>query len=242
MGIAADVQKLEPGELVELFELDATAIGANLQRFHGYTQLASIWWQGNEYEPWAIQAKGFQRTSDAQQPAPTLTVGNIGMDVDGNPIPGLISSLCIAFDDLVGAKVTRHRTLGKYLDAVNFPDGNSGADPTAELTPEIWLVEQKTDEDSEAVEFTLSSAIDFGGQQLPSRQIVASVCSWLWKGGYRGPNCGYTGTNYFDVNDVAVLDPALDVCPGRLSSCRLRFGQDQVVNFGSYPSADRITG
>jgi len=42
--ITYDVQTLEPGALVELLELDATVIGGDLLRFHGYTQVGSVWW------------------------------------------------------------------------------------------------------------------------------------------------------------------------------------------------------
>ncbi|WP_081024179.1 phage minor tail protein L, partial [Ralstonia solanacearum] len=107
MKITADIQRLEPGALVELFELDATAVGGDMRRFHGYAQVGSIWWAGNEYAPWPIEATGFEQTGQGQQPAPRLAVGN----VDGS-----ISALCLYTDDLVGAKVRRRRTLGRFLD------------------------------------------------------------------------------------------------------------------------------
>lgn len=238
--ITADIQQLAPGKMVELFEIDATALGANHDRFHGYPEAGSIWWQGNEYFPWAIEAEGFSKTGDARQPTPTLRVGNIGQDEQGNPIPGIISSLCLAYQDLVGAVVTRRRTLVKYLDAVNFPGGNPEADPDEEMTPEIWRIEQKTAEDNEVVEFQLSTPLDFTGEKLPNRQIMANMCSWLIKGGYRGAYCGYTGSAMFDADDNPVSDPSLDRCGGRLTSCKLRFGQTSELNFGGYPSADRL--
>lgn len=112
MKIHYDIQTLEPGQLVELFDLDATAIGGEVLRFHGHTQVGSIYWQGNEYSPWAIQAEGFARNGQGQQPTPRLSVGNVN---------GFVSALCLYLQDMVGAKLTRHRTLGRYLDAVNFP-------------------------------------------------------------------------------------------------------------------------
>lgn len=231
MSIASDIQKLEPGALVELFELDATMQGGDVLRFHAHTQVGSIWWQGNEYSPWPIQAEGFARTGQGQQPAPTLSVGN----VDGS-----ISALCLFLNDLSGARLTRRQTLGKYLDAVNFVDGNPTADPSEELAPEVWIVEQKTEESSDVVAFELSSPLDFSEAQLPRRQIVANVCVWLTIGGYRGPYCGYTGTAYFDKNDNPVADPAVDRCGGRLGSCKLRFGANNPLPYGSFPAADLI--
>ncbi|MGA4005986.1 phage minor tail protein L [Ralstonia nicotianae] len=231
MKITADIQRLEPGALVEVFELDATGIGADMLRFHGYTQVGPIWWQGNEYSPWPIEGKGFARSGQGQPPAPRLTVGN----VDGS-----ISAVCLYANDLVGAKLRRRRTLGRFLDARNFPEGNPEADPTEELPVEEWFVEQKAAETNETVEFELSSALDFNGVQLPRRQIVANVCVWLMIGGYRGPNCGYTGAAMFDRDDNPVADPSLDKCGGRLSSCKCRFGANNPLPFGSFPAADLV--
>ncbi|QNB10827.1 phage minor tail protein L [Paraburkholderia tropica] len=233
MTITADVQQLEPGRLIELFEVDCTAIGGDVLRFHGHLQSASIWWQGNEYKPWPIQAAGFERTGDAQQPSPTVTVGNVD---------GVIGAMCIALGDLVGASVRRRRTFSTYLDAVNFPDGNPTADPGEEMPPELWYIEQKSGDIYPQIEFTLASALDLNGQQLPARPIVANVCMWLMKGGYRGAYCGYTGAAYFDLNDQAVDDPAKDKCAGRVASCKCRFGANNPLPYGSFPAADLTSG
>ncbi|WP_042591528.1 phage minor tail protein L, partial [Ralstonia solanacearum] len=151
MPITEDVQQLEPGALVELFEVDCTTIGGDVLRFHAHLQSGAITWQGAEFSPWPITAQGFERSGSASQPAPTLTVAN----VDGS-----VSSLCISLADLAGAKVRRHRTLAQYLD------GQPGADPTAHMPIELWIVEQKTSETNVQVEFTLASALDFSGRQL----------------------------------------------------------------------------
>ncbi len=230
MTIYADIQTLEPGALVELFEVDATALGADVLRFHGYTQVGPIFWQGIQYDPWPIQAEGFE-LNPTQPPSPTLTVANID---------GVIGSLCLSYSDFCGALVTRHRTLGRYLDAVNFPGGNSTADPTQELPPDKWIIERRSSETNIAVAFELSSALDFGQQQLPGRVIIANACSWLSRGGYRGPYCGYTGGPVADLYDNPTSDPAKDQCGGRLSSCRLRFGQDNPLPYGSFPAAGLI--
>ena len=222
MSISADIQQLEPGALIELFEVDCTAIGGDMLRFHGHLQSTSIFWQGNEYKPWPIQATGFEHTSDAQQPSPTISVANLN---------GTISALCVFLADMVGAKVRRRRTLTKYLDAVNFPGGNPTADPNEEMAPELWYIEQKSSETNTQVDFMLASALDFGGQQLPARQI-APMCQWM----YRDANCGYTGTAYFDANDNPVTDPALDRCSKRTSGCECRFGVNQPLSFGGFLS------
>lgn len=223
MTITADVQSLEAGEFVELFELDCTSFGGDLLLFHGYINDGTITWQGKQYEPWAIEAEGFSRNGVGSLPTPLLRVGNVDAK---------ISALCIMFDDLVGAKLTRRRTFAQYLD------GKPGADPSQELSPEIWLVEAKTREDRQQVEFELKSAIDFEDQRLPSRQINANFCPWV----YRGAECNYTDSAMFDADDNPVIDPTKDKCGKRVSSCKARFGQWQVINFGGFPAADTLRG
>jgi lambda family phage minor tail protein L len=228
MTFTADIQTLAPGAEVILFELDARAItgggAGDILRFHGYTSSGSIFWQGNQYDPWPIQADGF-KVDPAQPSVPTLSVGNVD---------GRIAALCIAYQDLVGARLTRRRTLKQYLD------GQPGADPDQESAPDIWLIERRSSEDNTQVTFELASPMDLGDRQVPSRQIIANVCSWLIKGGYRGPYCGYNGPPVAKQDDSPTSDPSQDVCGGRLSSCRLRFGQNNQLPYGGYPASKLI--
>lgn len=221
--IKSDIQKLEPGALVELFELDYTHLGGDHERFHAHTQIGSIWWQGNEYRPWPIETEGFARDGD-RPVAPTLRVGNVN---------GSISALCIAFDDLVGARLIRRRTLSKFLDAVNFPEGNPSANPQEEYPPELWFIEVKLTEDNTTVEFELASALDLSGVQFPRRQIIANQCPFA----YRSAECSYTGGPVADAQDNPTADPSLDRCGKRLGSCELRFGKGNPLPYGGFPAA-----
>ncbi|MHC1658204.1 phage minor tail protein L [Stenotrophomonas riyadhensis] len=109
--ITADAQQLEPGGRVTVYELDASSFGADQLFFHAHLQSGVIWWQGQEYGAWPIEASGFERTSD-QPPNPRLKVGNLD---------GRIADMCMLYGDMVGAKVIRRQTLVKYLDAANYP-------------------------------------------------------------------------------------------------------------------------
>ena len=109
--ITADAQQLEPGGRVTVYELDASSFGADQLFFHAHLQSGVIWWQGQEYGAWPIEATGFERTSD-QPPNPRLKVGNLD---------GRIAAMCMLYGDMVGAKVIRRQTLVKYLDGNNFP-------------------------------------------------------------------------------------------------------------------------
>ncbi|MCP1652736.1 phage minor tail protein L [Pseudomonas nitroreducens] len=231
MGIRADIQTLTPGGRVYLYELDLTPLEGDLYRFHGYQQQGPIWWQGEEYSPWPIQAEGFGMDGQGAAASPRLGVGNAN---------GFITALCQFFDDLTGAKLTRRLTLTKYLDAANFPEGNPTADPAEELPPEVWEIEQRDGEDPDVVTFVLESPLSSMGVQLPRRQIVANVCGWLSVGGYRGPYCGYTGGPVADENDVATADPARDRCSGCVTACKMRFGANNPLPYGSFPAASLV--
>ncbi|MBD1589794.1 phage minor tail protein L [Pseudomonas typographi] len=226
--IYEDVQKLEPGQYVELFELDLTAIDGDVYYFHGYTRVGGITWQGVGYSPWPIKVEGMGMTGEGQQSNPTLSVGNV---------TGFITALCATYKDLVDGKITRHRTLGRYLDAVNFPEGNPEADPDEYFTDDVYTIDQKQGADPSTVSFVLKSPLIATDRQLPGRQIVANCCQWLVIGGYRGTYCAYTGSAYFTDKDVATDDPAKDMCSGTLTGCKLRFGANNQLRYGSYPSA-----
>ncbi|HGM7334979.1 TPA: phage minor tail protein L [Stenotrophomonas maltophilia] len=228
--ITADAQQLEPGGRVTVYELDATSIGADQLWFHQHLQAGVIWWQGQQYGAWPIEATGFAQTGD-QQPAPRLRVGN------GD---GRIGVMCQLYDDLVGARIIRRQTLVKYLDAANFAEGNPTADPGEHFRDEIWFIERKVAENKEMVEFELATAIDLNGEVLPGRQIMSNVCTWLLRGGYRGPYCGYTGADYFDINDNPVSDPGQDVCAGLVRSCKRRFGENNELPYGGFPAAGLV--
>lgn len=138
MGIRADIQSLSPSALIELFELDmsVTTSGGKLY-FHAGTNGLSqpIVWQGVSYEPWPIKASGFDKSGQGTLPRPKIQVSNYD---------GVISAELQANDDLIGCKIIRKMTLARFLDAVNFPDGNPTADPSQHFADEMWFVEQKT--------------------------------------------------------------------------------------------------
>ncbi len=130
----------------------------------------------------------------------------------------------------------RH-TMARYLDAVNFPDGNAGAEPTEEAI-EVWYIDQKVSESGTAVAWELASPGDVGGETI-GRQMT-QLCHWAMTAGYRGPNCGYTGP-YFDLDGNATDDPAKDQCNGCLDTgCTVRHGQGNQLPFGGFPAASLI--
>jgi lambda family phage minor tail protein L len=227
--ITSEIQKLAPSAVIELFVLDLSLFNQGIVRFHAGTNelLRQVVWQGNVYEPYPIIVEGFEFTGNGQSPRPKLRVANV---------KGTITALILSYQDLIGAKVTRKRTLAKYLDAVNFGSGNPTADATAEFADDVFFVDRKSKETRDVVEFELAASFDLEGVSLPRRQIVQNVCPWS----YRGAECGYTGSAYFNANDQTVTSSATDVCGKRLSSCQKRFGINAELPFGGFPAAGLI--
>ena len=230
MGIRADIQSLSPSALIELFELDmsVTTSGGKLY-FHAGTNGLSqpIVWQGVSYEPWPIKASGFDKSGQGTLPRPKIQVSNYD---------GVISAELQANDDLIGCKIIRKMTLARFLDAVNFPDGNPTADPSQHFADEMWFVEQKTLETHQYGEFELSSVLDLMGVQLPYRQIIKNSCPWK----YRGTECGYTGP-YFDKNNQQTSLAGADYCTKRYDACNARrnYFANGVIHFGGFIGATR---
>lgn len=228
-GLRADIQSLAPGAIIELFELDARAVGAGIERFHAGTNELSgnVIWQGQTYVRYPVMAEGFEMTAQGKQPRPKLRVSNIS---------GLIYALCRDYQDLVGAKLTRKRTFKKYLDAANFAAGNVYADPNAAFVDDVFFVERKLRDDGVTVEFELASTLDLQGILLPRRIVAQNTCAWT----YRGAECGYTGGPVAKSDDTFTADATLDICGKRVASCKLRFGANAALPFGGFPAVGLI--
>jgi len=223
-----ELAQIAPSAVIELFELtlDNTLHGStDVFRWHNGANAnvtGNIVWNGSSYIRLPVQAEGFEYSNTGTLPRPTLTISNLD---------GTMTTLLLLVNgttpgnDLGGAEVKRIRTLKKYLD------GETAADPHAKFPDEIWFIDRKASETRDAVSFELASKFDLAGVKLPKRQLIANICQWQ----YRSSECGYTGTNYFDVNDVSVTSASNDKCGKRLSSCKKRFGDTAELPFGSFP-------
>lgn len=223
--ITAVTQNLDAGGIVDLFELNATAIGGSILYFYaGVNGLGnSVVWQGISYTRLPIEAEGFARSGQGTLPRPTIRCANI---------TGEIGALARSLQDLIGAKVIRRRTFIKYLDAVNFTGGvNPTADPNCGFPDEVWFVDRKSSENGLYIEWELAAAFDVIGVKLPRRQCIQNICTWQ----YRGTECGYTGGAVADRNDIPTTVLLNDSCGKRLDSCKLRFGATAELPFGAFP-------
>ena len=230
-----ELSVFNPSAIIEMFELrlDNNLHGSSeIYRWHpGVNEqvTGNIVWNGETYFRVPIKAEGFEYKNTGTLPRPTLTVDNTTSLITALLL--LVNATTVG-NDLAGAEVRRIRTLKKFLDAANFASGNSDADPYAAFPEERWFIDRKAAENRNIVSFELASKFDVAGQKLPKRQCVANICQWE----YRSSECGYTGSNFFDVNDNAAASLAQDRCGKRLSSCKLRFGENDPLPFGSFPS------
>jgi lambda family phage minor tail protein L len=226
--IALQTVLLSQSAPVELWDLDLQTLGGPVYRFSNFTNELgqAVVWQGNTYNPLPIQASGFDRRSSGPFPRPRVQCSNVY---------GVLGSLIRTYDNLRGAQLLRRRTLARFLDAANFAAGNPDADPLAEYTPEVWMVDQCTGRNRLQVQWQLRNPLDFDGVMLPARVVHANYCPWQ----YRSSDCGYTGGPVAKVDDSATAVPEEDRCSKRLSGCKLRF-PNQALPFGGFPGVGRL--
>jgi len=253
--ITGDLQGISPTAIIELFQLQLNVSQHGVDEtyyFHNGTQQNSgndLVFGGRTYIALPIEADGFAYSGQGSLPRPTLRVSNIL-----STITALLATLP---NGLEGAKVTRLRTLARYIDDANFNSvvsplvtqggslittqggdtfvatlGNpyGTPDPSALFPIEVYYVDRKSTENRNLVEFELASAFDLAGVRAPKRQCI-SRCQWV----YRSAECGYTGTDYFDANDNPAVNASEDVCGKKQSSCEARFGENNELPFGGYP-------
>ena len=210
----------------ELIGADTGSIGKVFDSGDKKAWHRNIIWQGQTFEPMALEVSGLEMRSDGKASAPTLSMAN---NIGG--IQGAISAYCLQFGDFAGAKLKVITTLAKYLDAENFSTGNPTANPS-EKREQIWFIEQKTSENSQQVTFELSNPVDFEGLKIPTRQI-SNYCNWE----YRSEECGYIGSAMFTEKDEPTDNPALDRCNYRTSGCRCR---ENELHFGGFPASSMV--
>jgi len=153
------LQEINPGAVIELFtlELDATLHGSTtIYRFHNGANLnanGELVWNSNSYLRFPIQCEGFEFTGTGTLPRPTISVSNIFGTLTA--IMQNVNQTTVG-NDLNGAKLTRIRTLARYLDAANFA-------PTTTTTTSTQTVADPSD--AETVTYTVTVA-NVGGSNI----------------------------------------------------------------------------
>lgn len=225
-----ELSKLEQSALLSLFEVDLRGlIGKNgvkgeLYRFYaGTNQLSQpLVWQRQTYQPFAIKAEGFELSGSGPSNRPTLAISNFD---------GFVTALVDNFDQCLGAVVRRRQVYAKYLDAVNFANGNRDADPQQERVSN-YIIEQLSTLTADAGVFTLALPTETDNAVINARTILVT-CGWV----YRSAECGYTGRAVADEKDQPTSDPKKDNCSGCLRGCQLR---NNVANYGGFLGVNKL--
>ena len=190
----SSLQSVNPSPIIELFELTLDPVlhgttsiqdpsGNNITtiRFHNNVMEKAaglnISWNGAVYYRMPIEVTGFKK-DPKQIPRPTMTVSNLAIIAIniGNMSNVLNSVNTVTFaNDLVGATITRRRTLAEFLPNSNFT-GNSNPygtpDNSQEFHIEQFEIARKSVETRNFVSFELAASIDNINDKLPARQFL----------------------------------------------------------------------
>lgn len=174
-------------------------------RFHNNLKAinTSIWFGGKEYWPAPISAEGFETSAKGSPPSPRLSITSNpkGLDSDVEDRIKYIKYAIRDLDNLSGAKVKRIRTFAKYIDSRNFykSDGTTlispanpapegfAPDPNARFPEDLYVIDRKSGENKNTLEFELASPFDVHDLKLPGRIVTEVNCVWT----YRGQGCCY---------------------------------------------------
>ena len=135
-----------------------------------------IIWQSNTYSRMPCKAEGFKYTGKGKLPRPTISFSNLLGTITAI-IQLTNNATILPFTDLAGAKVTRRRTLARFLDEENFPSNINpykvgSVDPTAEMPQEIYFIDRKVIENRDIVQFELVSTFDLIGIGAPKKLVT----------------------------------------------------------------------
>lgn len=189
--VLSEAASLNPSALVELFILDASAIGGGILRFHSGTDRHSrpVAFRGESYTPLPVKSEGFSMASAGELPRPSITFANL---------LGSFTGLSRAYGDLVNARVIRRQVFARNLD------GEPEADSREMFQEDIYFIDRKLNENRAEVSYELVPATDIDGAKVPRRQVLSAACVWR----YRSPvGCAYNST-------VALADRDNNFLPG----------------------------
>ena len=144
-----------------------------------------------EYVALPVKAEGF-KFGRGQLPRPTLTFSNalstftniLGavnsaqLGSTKTPVTDMVDASHLSIlinNDLTGAKVTRKRTLEKFLPTSNYstvPSYNAFDPSYPEFPEEIYFIDRKSEENRDIVQFELAANFDLVGVKAPRRLVT----------------------------------------------------------------------
>lgn len=181
--IQKEIFELEPSTLISLYQLVLIGYNESYYFHSGENGInTSIVFNDKTYYHIPIKAEGFD-FSDSDLPRPTLTASN------ADSFFGLKSRY---FKDFVGFPLKRIRTFVKFLDDSNFPNNKNpfGVNTKLSFPVEDYIINKKTSETENLIQFELASPLEKENSFIPSRKVVFNVCQWRYRDHI---GCGYAG-------------------------------------------------
>lgn len=229
--IKTQIQKLMPGQLVELYNL-INLDGTTTYNFCNGTMDNGnmVSFGGVSYIPLPVESEGWEQTGEGKLPRPLIRVSNV---------TGVLQALTVANNDLVGWILQRRRTFYQYLD------GGSSPDSTAQFPVDEYIIDRKTKQNAFIIEWELVAALDIENIYIPRKQAL-STCTHRYRHytgsafNYTDVTCPYTGSTYFTDAGATTNDPAEDNCGRHLRDCKLRFGTTAILPYEGFPNIKRF--
>ncbi len=201
--------KAEQSALVVLWEVDQTEVGGERYFFRTLAE-RKRWSQspgrGDNIRRTLFREAALSMNGKGASARPTLKVSNLH---------GMVTGMAEDLQSLVGGTVVRRKVYARFLDAVNFVNGNSDADPEQEVISR-WRIQQCSELSAVSASFVLSTPTETDGAVFPGRIMLANTCTWT----YRGDECGYHGPAVADEYDQPTSDITKDKCSKCLSGCK----------------------
>jgi len=176
-----EVQKLEQSSgVVELYEIEINSTTKVLLTKSLDSDLANIELydyddntQKNSYSAIPLAIEGIDVSTKGVSPRPVLSISNVLADFENAISP-------LTFQDLIGKKLYRRKTLRKYLVGGASETG-SGVTPI-EFPRQMWVIDRIEQEDSLTIAFELTSPFNTEGLVLPYRVVGHNACPWEYQG------------------------------------------------------------
>ena len=150
-----------------------------------------IVFDGNTYYGFPIIMDGLEIANDGAMGRPNLTIANVesllltgstfqnafsSTAAEGGAKPGISN---FKLNNLIGKRLTRRRTLEKYL---NIDPATSATKAAIEFPKSIHIIDRIANKTNIMVNIELSVPFDLAGVRVPRREVVGKYCSWIYKG------------------------------------------------------------
>jgi lambda family phage minor tail protein L len=185
--IVKDVQSLAiSSEIVEVYELQVNQDPDQYIYFSGtyYDDTTSTKikmrdqkspYEIREYHVIPASLTGLEFKSGGPLPQPKLKIANVLRTDDNTSLAGVLENA--KYEDILGFKFYRRRTLKKYLYNVD-----TSSEPPIEFPADMYYLDRIDAENPVEVTFTLVSPFDLSGVTLPRRTIIGNMCPWEYQG------------------------------------------------------------